>query len=103
MFSLQPRLALELTGLIVTPVVVDDQTAKFDLTLSLVEELDSLEGFFEYNTDLFDRATVNRMIDHFQALLESIVADPEQRVSDLSMLSEAEREQLLVEMERDAG
>ena len=96
MFVLQSRVPLELTGLTVTPVVVNNQTAKFDLTLSMVEESGSLEGFFEYNTDLFDPATVKRMSDHFQILLERIVANPDQRLSELLMLGEAEREQLLV-------
>jgi amino acid adenylation domain-containing protein len=50
-----------------------------------------------YSTDLFNQATITRMLEHFQTLLESIVANPEQRVADLPILSEAERHQLLVE------
>jgi hypothetical protein len=97
MFVLQPWLTIELPGLTVVPVVVNDQTAKFDLTLSLTEESGSLEGFFEYNTDLFDRVTVDRMGGHFQTLLRAVVANPEQRLSELRFLSEAEGRQLLVE------
>ena len=50
-----------------------------------------------YNTDLFEAATIARMLGHFQILLEAMVADPEQRLSDLPLLTEAERQQLLVE------
>jgi non-ribosomal peptide synthetase component F len=50
-----------------------------------------------YSTDLFDAATITRMLGHFQTLLEGIVANPEQRLADLPILSEAERHQLLVE------
>ena len=51
----------------------------------------------EYNTDLFDAATITRLLGHFQTLLEGIVADPEQRLSALPLLTAAERQQLLVE------
>ena len=50
-----------------------------------------------YNTDLFEAATIARMLAHFQTLLEAVVADPEQRLSDLPLLTETERQQLLVE------
>ena len=48
-----------------------------------------------YNTDLFEAGTIARMLANFQTLLEAIVSDPEQRVSDLPLLSETERQQLL--------
>jgi len=56
-----------------------------------------LVGSLEYNTDLFDAGTISRMLKHFQTLLEGIVANPEQRLSDLSLLTQQERQQLLVE------
>ena len=58
---------------------------------TLREDFGRLTGSFEYNTDLFNDSTISRMMGHFQTLLESIVAHPEQRVSDLPMLSETER------------
>src|SRR5262249_20196900 len=72
MFILQnvPRSALELPGLTVSPVRVDRDMAKFDLTLALVEGTDGLRGTVEYNTDLFDAATIIRMLGHFQTVLE---------------------------------
>src|SRR5439155_10464038 len=54
-------------------------------------------GYVEYSTDLFDRSTIERMIGHFQVLLEGVVTDPDQSISTLPLLREAERHQLLVE------
>ncbi len=98
MFALQnaPPDALELPGLTLTPMALENRIAKFDLTLSLVEESGRLRGRLEYNTDLFDAATIARMAGHLQTLLEGIVADPEQRVSDLPLLTQGERQELLV-------
>jgi amino acid adenylation domain-containing protein len=92
-----PMTPLRLSGLTVTPLKVESKTAKFDLTLSLVEKTDTLTASVEYSTDLFDAATIGRMLGHFQTLLEGIVANPDQRLSDLPLLTEAERHQLLVE------
>lgn len=76
---------------------LEQQEGQFDLTLEIIEGKDSLFGVFKYNTDLFDAATINRMAGHFQTLLEGIVKEPEQPVSQLPLLTEAERHQLLVE------
>ena len=99
MFVLQnmPRTALELAGVTVTPLEVDSGTAKFDLTLSMAEAAGALAATLEYNTDLFDHGAIERMVGHFRILLEGIVANPEQRLSELPILTEAERHQLLVE------
>ena len=99
MFVLQnaPRKNLQLGELTMKPLAVENNTAKFDLTLSLVEREGELYGKLEYNTDLFDQTTIQRMIGHFKTLLESVVADPDQRVSELALLTLAERHQLLIE------
>ena len=70
-------------------------TAKFDLTLALVEDDDHLSGSLEYNTDLFDAATIERMIDHFRIVLEAVVANPDARLSEISLLGDTERALLL--------
>ncbi len=70
-------------------------TAKFDLTLVLSETPDGLEGMFEYNTDLFAGATIQRMCGHYARLLESITEDPEQSIAKLTMLPSAERAQVV--------
>ncbi len=95
--NLPPSADLKLAGLKTTSVTVDNKTAKFDLFLQLSDTPQGLTGWFEYSTDLFDAATISRMAGHFQTLLEGIVADPEQSLLDLPLLSEGERSQLLVE------
>jgi amino acid adenylation domain-containing protein len=99
MFVLQntPGPALELAHLNLSPVAMENRTAKFDLTLSMREQGDRLRGTLNYNTALFDGATMKRLVGHLQVLLESIAADPEQRLSEVSILTAAERRQLLVE------
>ncbi|HEX6289131.1 MAG TPA: condensation domain-containing protein, partial [Herpetosiphonaceae bacterium] len=74
---------------------VDNGTSKFDLTLSLTEMPDGLRAVAEYKTDLFEQATIERLLGHYQRLLESLVADPNCTVSALSLLTEAERQTLL--------
>ena len=72
-------------------------SAKFDLILFMMETEAGLVGSWQYNTDLFEAETIERMIAHFQNLLLAIVENPQQPIRDLSLLSEAERHQLLVE------
>jgi amino acid adenylation domain-containing protein/thioester reductase-like protein len=97
MFILQnaPTEDLRLKELTLSPVLVENQTANFDLTLSMVETEQGISGWFEYNTDLFDAARINRMIGHFQTLLAGIVANPDSRLSELPILTELERRQIL--------
>jgi amino acid adenylation domain-containing protein len=89
--------AVELTGLSLSPVEGDSETAHFDLTLQILDTEQGLTAALVYNTDLFEAATIARMLGNFQTLLEAIVADPEQRLSDLPLLTETERQKLLVE------
>ena len=84
-------------ALTVSHLSTDNPTAKFDLTLSLGERNGQLQGTLEYSTDLFQAATIERLIGHFETLLAGIVADPGQRIGDLPLLTESERQQLLVE------
>ncbi|QLE40511.1 amino acid adenylation domain-containing protein [Nostoc sp. C052] len=72
-------------------------TSKFDLTLFMEDDEQGLVATFEYNTDLFNADTIARMLLHFQTLLESIVSNPEQRISDLQLLTPSEVQQLLLE------
>ena len=69
--------------------------SKFDLTLELEEHDDDISGRIEYNTDLFDRATIARLNDHLEMLLRAIVSDPTQRIGELSLLTEYERTERL--------
>lgn len=87
----------ELPGLSATPIPIDTGTAKFDLVLSLTEEREGLIASLEYNSDLFDSWTAARMLGHYQRLLEGILADPDLRLSELPLLRESERRQILLE------
>jgi amino acid adenylation domain-containing protein len=91
-----PRV-LELPGLTLSPVEGDSETAHFDLTVQIANTEQGLTATFVYNTDLFEASTIARMLANFQTLLEAVVADPEQHLFDLPLLSETERRQLLVE------
>ncbi|MGZ3460091.1 MAG: non-ribosomal peptide synthetase, partial [Archangium sp.] len=86
-----------LSGVEARPLDVHTGTSMFDLTLSLSESGRGLEGWLEYATDLFDVATVERMGAHLRVLLEGALARPERRLSELPLLEETERHQLLVE------
>src|SRR2546429_1293221 len=99
MFALQnaPMETLGPTDLALNLLQVESGTAKFDVSLFLTEVPEGFIGELEYNTDLFDLATITRLAGHFQTLLEGIVANPEQRLSDLPLLTEAERQQVLAE------
>lgn len=88
-----PMPALELPGLTLTLLKINNKTAKFDLTLFLEETEQGLVGVWNYSTDLFDALTITRMSGHFQTLLESIVSQPDARLSNLEMLTEAEKRQ----------
>ncbi len=99
MFVLQnaPMPPLELPGLKLTPVEVDNGVAKFDLTLSAEETRQGLDCSLTYSTDLFEAATIARMAAHFLTLLEGATADPSRRLSELPLLTEGERRRLLFE------
>ncbi|MCK9738895.1 non-ribosomal peptide synthetase [Pseudomonas syringae] len=86
-FSL-PELSLE-------PLQASHTTAQFDLSLALVEADGGLVGSLEYASDLFERATIERMAGHLQVLLEGMVADDQQAVAELPLLSCEQRRQVL--------
>ncbi|HMZ82282.1 MAG TPA: condensation domain-containing protein, partial [Acidobacteriota bacterium] len=86
-----------LPGLSITPVEFESRIARLDLTLSMVDTGHSLAGNLEFNTDLFDRVTIRRMLGHFQTLLENLVANPEQPVTTVQLMTATELHQILVE------
>ncbi|MBE9205818.1 amino acid adenylation domain-containing protein [Nostoc sp. LEGE 06077] len=99
MFILQnsPASELELNGLTVSSLPIKGVTAAFDLTLSMQNTADGLVGVWEYNTDLFDHSTIERMIGHFVTLLEAVVSNPQARIDQLPILTAVEQQKLLVE------
>ena len=89
--------ALEQVGLQLTPLKIEDNTSKFDLSLIMTDAADGLAGTIEYNTDLFEAATIHRIADHFKALLVGVAESPETPVTRLALLSERELEQILLD------
>jgi amino acid adenylation domain-containing protein len=85
------------TDLSLSQLEVDSKTAAFDLTLSMSDAEQGLKGVFEYNTDLFNADTIDRMVGHFRTLLEGITAHSEARIADIPLLTVGERRQLLAE------
>ncbi|AUY52501.1 non-ribosomal peptide synthetase, partial [Streptomyces sp. CB01881] len=96
MFALQGTVLsdLRLPGLDSTPVELDSGASRFDLSFSLSEAEDGLHCAVEYNTDLFDEATIERMAGHYRVLLESVAADPACPIGRLPLRTGAEREWL---------
>lgn len=89
--------AARFPGLSTRRIEIDPKVARFDITLELVEADGRFTGFFEYATDLFDAATIEGMAGQFKALLKAAIANPEQHISRLALLAEAERRQLLAQ------
>ncbi|MGK7916466.1 MAG: condensation domain-containing protein, partial [Prochloraceae cyanobacterium] len=92
-----PLAEAQLSGLTLSSLSVDNNTAKLDLTLSFKENEEGLTGWLEYKTELFDAATITRILAYFQTLLEGIVANPQQRLHELPLLTTADYQQLLLE------
>ena len=76
---------------------VNTGTAKFDLTCTCSPTDAGFTTSFEYNTDLFESATIRRMMDSFHSILEAVASDPQQRISALPLLSAKERQKVLLE------
>jgi amino acid adenylation domain-containing protein len=99
MFVLQntPMSELQLPGLTLSEVNQNSTVSKFDLTLSLSESSSGMSCYWEYNTDLFDDQTIERMATHFEILLLGLFESPNQPVNEISLLTDSERQQLLYE------
>lgn len=97
MFALQNVSAtpLKLKGLNVTPFDKTSHTAKYDLSLIMASG-QTLTGVIEYSTDLFDKRTIARFAEHFQTLLAGIIATPDAPISDLSLVTPQERQDILM-------
>jgi amino acid adenylation domain-containing protein len=81
----------------VAPAIeVDKGASAFDLAFNLWESAHGVEGRIEYSTDLFDRECIARMAGHYMVLLEAIAAEPDCPISELPLLTEAEREDILI-------
>ncbi|HEY54092.1 MAG TPA: amino acid adenylation domain-containing protein, partial [Caldilineae bacterium] len=97
MFSLQAAATrtIQLPDLTMEQINLDSGAAKFDLNLVMIDHPENLRGRIAYNRDIFDHATIERMMGHFQTLLTGMVTEPEQRISHLPLLTPVEREEVL--------
>ncbi len=86
---------LDLAGLRCTPFPVHNGTAKFDLSLYVIDHPEGFRLALEYNSDLFDAETSRRLLEHYENLLQAVVADPDRLVFELPLLSPAERKHVL--------
>ena len=97
MIALQnmPQSFQQVPGLEILPERFEGDVAKFDLTLFAAETTGGLDLSLVYNTDLFEKSTIERMMGHFTVLLQGILSDPEQRIYELPLLTDPEQQQLL--------
>ena len=99
MFDLQnaPMQPMHLENLRLTPLPFEPGTSKFDLTLTLNETANRLDGALEYSTDLFDEPIVRQMVESFKTILHGITLNPDAEIQSLPVLAEAEKRKLLIE------
>ncbi len=98
-----PGEALELPGLRLQPVAIDSRTAKVELTVYATDTAAGFDGFLEYNSDLFERPTMLRLLGHYRQVLEAAIADPAVRLAALPLLAAAERRQVLIDWNATAA
>ena len=93
MFGVQnaPRATAKLDKLTVKRIPAEVRTSKFDLTLLVSETANGLSGWLEYNADLFEPATIERLKEHFENLVTGITVDPDQLITALPLMSAREQ------------
>jgi amino acid adenylation domain-containing protein len=84
-------------------VAVERTSVMFDLAFDLFEAPDEVEGTIDYSTDLYDRETIARLAGHYEVLLAAAAADPDRPIAELPLLTERERQQILVEWNATAA
>ncbi|MBE4753785.1 AMP-binding protein, partial [Corallococcus sp. ZKHCc1 1396] len=92
-----PTTELRVPGLIFRGAEIDTGASKFDLTLSINETPEGLVCISNYSTDLYEAGTLARLMEHLQVLMEAAVAAPDTRLSALPLLTESERQQVLLD------
>jgi amino acid adenylation domain-containing protein len=91
----EPLTTFPLNGVECKSVEIKSNTARFDLTFWMWDSPEGLQGLIQYNTDLYEDGTIDRMFNNFTALLEDIVKSPKKKVSDFNILSTNEKNTLL--------
>lgn len=101
-FQNNPNQVFEIPGLTIHEMPFEAGIAKFDLSVAMWEAGD-LHCQFEYNTDLFERSTMQRMVQHFERLLNAVIEHPDVAIAKIPLMSLEEREQVVVEWNRTAA
>jgi len=96
-FAVDPVPRLTLPGLTVAELALDSIHSNFDFTLRMSEPMNGLRATVEYNSCLFEAVTIQRLLNAFRTLVAGISVDPDQRITALPLVGEADRHQLLVE------
>ncbi len=94
-YNQSPLKDIKTERIIIEPLQLDLKTSKFDITLVLTQSNNYISGVFEYNTGLFSKETIERMISHFYYLLNLISEEPEKRISDIELVTGQEKQLLL--------
>lgn len=99
LFALQnvPRSSLQFPGITTTAVTIPSGAARVDLNVMMWDDTHELRGEVEYSTDIFAETTIARLAEHYQVLLEGMIAHPDQPIATLPLLTSREKHQLLVE------
>jgi amino acid adenylation domain-containing protein len=97
-----PTSDLKIPGLKVEDVPIDNGMALFDLTLEIKDKNGSLDVCFEYNCDRFGANEIQRLLQHYQTILENVVTNPDLHLSQIEMLTKVEKEELLVEFNNNS-
>ncbi len=92
-----PESELTMSGIHIEPFSFKSTISKFDLRFEFFETKNGIEGIFEYNTDLFLQSTIERMINHFYILVNSLLENPQLQIKEIEILTPEEKHQLLVE------
>ena len=87
-----PEQALEFAGVTMEFINIDYGTTKFELSVEVSETPTGIDLTFDYNADLFEAATISRMMSHYATLLDAVAADPSRAISDLPMLTPQEEQ-----------
>jgi amino acid adenylation domain-containing protein len=96
MFILQntPEQQIETDGFLIKPFKNNDLSTKYDITVEIRDNEEVISGLFQYNSDLFDKETIKRMINSFELVLKSVVVNPVQKIHEIELLDNTENHKL---------
>lgn len=94
-FHNTPQSSLQLNGIKIDKIEIEETVSKFDISLSFEKVAAQLEGLFEFNTDIFSMLTIQRLAKHYVQLIENILANPQTKLNALTLITDEENELLL--------